>query len=154
MNRNELTFHIKHWSWVNVNVWHHQSMSDTFRTWKTTKNLIEVLHRYYIGFTNWYIWFDYMGGFFILSTNSILTNVQAKSSKFGGQMWRYFAVIFQNMHFNLSIFWKMTAKYLHIWPQNPLDFVCTFVNVEFVDKIKNPPIYVKCCQKCSVFYVF
>ncbi len=36
-------------------------------------------------------------GFFILSTNSILTNVQAKSSEFGGQMWRYFAVIFQNM---------------------------------------------------------
>ena len=36
------------------------------------------------------------------------------------------------------MFWKMTAKYLHIWPPNSLDFACTFVNIEFVDKIKNP----------------
>ncbi len=35
-----------------------------------------------------------------------------------------------------QIWWSNveTAKYLHIWPPNSLDFACTFVNIEFDDK--------------------
>ncbi len=60
-------------------------------------------------------------GFFILSTKSILTNVQAKLSEFDGQMWRYFAVILTNYFPSISMniretLWKVMIL---IWTNFP-----------------------------------
>ncbi len=37
---------------------------------------------------------------------------------------------------------NMRAKSREFWPANSLDFARTFVNIEFVDKIKNSLLYI------------
>ncbi len=67
----------------------------------------------------------YNSDFFILSANSMLTNVWAKSRGFAGQNPKYI---------KWCQFLKMTG-YMS-------DFACIFVNIELVDKIKNSLFYV------------